>query len=643
MGDSSGGELRSAKEAFDRHDWSTALELLQEADARSPLGGVDLEMLAEAARWSRHYEVMLHVLERAESLHEQAGDRSASARVALVLCREHFVRNSVAEAAGWQRRAARLLEGAEECSSHGHLSWMVGRAAWRRDDFDVALGCARRTTEVGRRVGDADLEALGLHDEGHVLIARGDVEEGRALIDEAAAMGSAIGLMAAGTVYCGAIWAYRNMADWRRAGEWTDASLRWCERQSVSGFPGLCRFHRAEVRRLRGQLDEAERDALEAADELLSSAPVSAAHAFMEVGEIRRRRGDLAGAKEAFRKSHELGDRPQPGLALLQLDEGNVTAALASITEALSDTSIFGQELRATLLPTAVTAAVAANRVDLARPAVEELESLADTFGTPAVRAAAHGARGELERAVGDIDAATTSLRAACRLWCEVDAPYEAARIRVLLAEVLRDVGNEASAISELEAALGTFERLGAARQVADVRGRMATSGTRARRALVFTDIVDSTRLVETLGDATWESLLAWHDRTLRGCFADAGGEEVNHEGDGFFVAFKDPTAAIECAITIQRTLAAHRRDHGFAPRLRIGVHATVTIERDGDYLGVGVHEAARIGAAAAADEILVSSTAISSAEHRFSIRDSREVQLKGLTTPIEVSTIGWQ
>ena len=82
-----------------------------------------------------------------------------------------------------------------------------------------ALDHAREASAIGRRLGDIDLEAFGLHDEGHVLIARGDGDAGRALVDEAAAMsGAASNPYTTGMVNCGAIWAYRNMADWRHAG-----------------------------------------------------------------------------------------------------------------------------------------------------------------------------------------------------------------------------------------------------------------------------------------------------------------------------------------------------------------------------------------------------------------------------------------
>ncbi len=163
-----------------------------------------------------------------------------------------------------------------------------------------------------------------------------------------------------------------------------------------------------------------------------------------------------------------------------------------------------------------------------------------------------------------------------------------------------------------------------------------------AVRTFMFTDIVDSTRLVETLGDEQWEAVLAWHDRTLRACFQALAGQEVKHEGDGFFVAFAEAGSALQCACTIQRSLRDHRRDHGFAPRVRIGIHLSQATDRGGDYTGRGVHTTARIAAAAGAGEIVASRDALSAAVGGLPITNERALELKGLAEPVAVATVDW-
>ena len=174
---------------------------------------------------------------------------------------------------------------------------------------------------------------------------------------------------------------------------------------------------------------------------------------------------------------------------------------------------------------------------------------------------------------------------------------------------------------------------------------QLATKARLVRRVVktfMFTDIVGSTALLEAMGDEAWTNLLRWHDETLRGLFAGHRGEEVVSTGDGFFVGFDSPEAALACAVAIQRTLADHRRQHGFAPQVRIGVHASEAAQVGKNYRGVGVHEASRIGSLAEAGEILASKDTVS-AQTTFPVSESRTVTLKGLSEPMQVVAIDWR
>lgn len=164
----------------------------------------------------------------------------------------------------------------------------------------------------------------------------------------------------------------------------------------------------------------------------------------------------------------------------------------------------------------------------------------------------------------------------------------------------------------------------------------------RVMKTFMFTDIVSSTNLVEAMGDEAWTNLLRWHDDTLRGLFASHQGEEVVSTGDGFFVGFDSPEAAVACAVAIQRKLDEHRRTHGFAPEVRIGLHASEAAQVGRNYRGVGVHEAARIGALAGAGEI-VASRATVAAGSPHAVSEPRTVSLKGISEPIEVVEIDWR
>lgn len=170
------------------------------------------------------------------------------------------------------------------------------------------------------------------------------------------------------------------------------------------------------------------------------------------------------------------------------------------------------------------------------------------------------------------------------------------------------------------------------------LRGKEAPR--RVEKTFMFTDIEGSTTLVEAMGDEVWQGVLRWHDETLRSSFAEHKGEEVVATGDGFFVGFDSPDEALACAVAIQRKLDEHRRLHGFAPKVRIGVHAAGATQVGKNFSGKGVHEAARIAALANGGEIVASrSTAAGS---RFPTSEPRTVTLRGTSEPVEIVTVSW-
>jgi class 3 adenylate cyclase len=638
-----GDPLTGARDARDRRAWREAYDLFREADEREPLGPEALEELAEAAYWAGEFEGSISIRERAYALYVQRGDRRGAARQALELSSTHFKRLETPMARGWMARAERLLADELESPEHGHLELRRALAASTRGEFDDAIARAERATELARRHGDRDLEALGLHFQGTFLISSGDLEEGWALVDEAtaAAVGGELTPYPTAVVYCNTIEVCHNLAEYGRAGDWTERARRWCERQAISGFPGVCRVRRAGVMRLRGAWVEAEEEARRAVVEVEGFHLLAGAEAMHEIGQIRLRLGDEEGAEEAFQQAHSLGYEPQPGHALLCLAQGNAYAAFRGLRRTLDETH--DPLVRVRLLCVAVEADLAAENLEAAHADVEELENTAGRFGSTALQASAAVARGQLALAEERPDEAIRSLRRAAQLWTEIELPYEAARARLDLGRAYRADGDDVDAELELRAARAAFDRLGAR---PDARRAVELLGTpprpeRAVRTFMFTDIVSSTSLVEAIGDDAWQDLVRWHDETLRRLFRAHGGEEVDHAGDGFFVAFPSVREAVEAATTIQRTLAEHRRTHGFAPQVRIGLHATEA-SRDGTaYRGRGVHEAARIGALAEAGEVLASWPTLEA--EGLDGAERREVQLKGLARPVEVASVVWR
>ena len=637
--------LQLAQTALETHDWKGAYDAYVAASIDRALSGDDLQRLAEAAWWTAHPMECIDALERAYAAYSREGNPRRAAYVALHLAEQCSERLQSAQAAGWFQRASRLLEGQPESVEHGYLELAMAMTSSGVEDL-MEHGAAM--LDIGSRFNDNDLQAFGLMVQGMAHIAKAQVEQGMLLIDEAtvAAVGGELTPRATGNVYCMTIVLCRDLADYKRAGEWTEATTRWCERQAISGFPGHCRVRRAEIIRLRGAFAEAELEARHAVQELLSFGELPIAGVgFHEIGEIRLRVGDLDGAEEAFAEAHERGNDGQPGLALLQLARGRSVAARASIRAALADQPL--ALARARLLPAQVEISLACHDVAEAREAAEELNEIASNYDASLWHANAHQALGAVLIYEGDAPAAIAELQKALRHWTSSDLPFETAQARRYLAMAHRADGDEASAALELQAAHATFERLGAmleaTRCLEAIDAGAPKAGRRVTRTFMFTDIVGSTNLLETIGDDAWEDVVRWHDETLRSAIESQHGEIVHSTGDGFFASFADASAAASCAVAIQRLLAEHRRLHGFAPQVRIGMHAAEATVMVDDYAGMGVHQAARVGALAESGEIVVTCETVEGEPFPFPVSNERAVSLKGIARPVRVVSIDWR
>jgi class 3 adenylate cyclase len=249
--------------------------------------------------------------------------------------------------------------------------------------------------------------------------------------------------------------------------------------------------------------------------------------------------------------------------------------------------------------------------------------------------------------AEGAASASIHELRTALQLWREVGSAYEIARTRAALSRALRSAGDDDDADLELRAARDEFQRLGAKPDLAAAEAELreleerGANRVRVRMAFLFTDIVGSTKLAEALGDQAWERLLRWHDDMLRAEVARQGGRIVHSTGDGFFAAFDTARQAIRSAMAIQRALTAQAEASGFAPPVRIGVHASDATQRGDDFSGVGVHVAARIAALAGGGEILTSADALTEAGD-VATTDAREVEVRGVSAPVRIASIVW-
>jgi class 3 adenylate cyclase len=646
------------RDAIDRHAWAEAVEVLSAADRDSGLGPADLELLSAAAWWAGRPDEATEALERAFTGHADAGRNADAAGVALLLAYQAFRRRAGSIGAGWLARAGRLLESEPESALHARFVVFESLGALMANRITEGIALADRAMELARKHDDPSALFMAMSFKGFAEVLAGNWQAGLALIDEAATAASSgqLDLRVASDIYCNTIAACRNAGDYKRAAQWVEEGERWMRRQSVGGYPGICRVHRAELNLLRGRWSEAEQEARQACEELERYGLLDAiGWAHYQVGDVRLRMGDLDAAAEAFDRAYEYGHDAQPGISLLHLARGELDEAASSIARALAVTAgsdgPADRATRARLLPAQIDIALAAGDLETAAPAVTELESIAADFQRPVFEAGALTGRGELLLGEERPAEASPILGRSWRLWQETDLPYESARARLRYAEALAADGDQEAARRDLRAVRSAFERLGATLDLQRVdallgEGAQASArpSKRVTKTFMFTDIVTSTDLIGLIGDDAWGELLRWHDRELRSAFAQHRGEEVNSTGDGFFVAFERAGDALECAVDIQRRLARHRREHGFAPLVRVGLHTTEATREGRDYRGRGVHVAARIGAAAAGQEILVSSAAMTEiGTPRFASSEPRQLTLKGVDEPVEARSVDWR
>jgi tetratricopeptide (TPR) repeat protein len=469
--------LERARAALAEGNWPHAYALFIDADGRTPLAGRDLELLAAVAYATGHFDVTIDAWERAHAAGVRAGDSLAAAAAAVrVAMHLLFDTALMAPVRGWLARAERLLDGSADTPVH---AWLAAVRSYERllsGDFGKAREWARRAVEAGTGRDPAAV-AIGRLAEARSLVLQGDVSQGLELLNEAAVatVSGEIDPLSTGVVYCELVCALHALGQYDLAEQWTEAMERWHQGQPVGSLHGRCRVHRAEVLRLRGLWPEAEREALLACEELRPYLRRELGWPLTELGRIRLRRGDVAGAEQAFLAAHRAGWDPQPGLALVHLAQGDVARATASLRHALDSPSMVpskewppNSELRRVpLLEAQVEIAIAAGDLVAARSAADEFERLAATFQSSGMAAGAALARGQVQLAAGDCADARRQFEAAAHQWRAIGAPYETALARMGLGYALRAAGEAERSLLEFDAARAAFEHLGARPQAA--------------------------------------------------------------------------------------------------------------------------------------------------------------------------------
>ena len=463
--------VERAREAFARLAWKEACDRFVAADSDVPLSPADLELFATAAylcgkdaeaevSWRRAYHALV-----------DDGKVERAARCGFWLISSLLLRGDFAQGTGWLARSQRLLDERQDtCVEEGYILLTQGVMALGKGDFAAARAVSERAIAIATRFADADLMALSLLTRGQALVKAHSIEEAATQFDEAmvAVTSGEVSPIAAGIVYCGVILACTEVFDLRRAQEWTNALSTWCAAQpDLVPFRGPCLVHRSEILQVQGEWSVAADEAARACEWFSNRPQRFAGRAAYQRAELYRLRGELDRAEELYRDAGHLGYEPQPGVSLLRLAQGRLEAAVAAIRrvvdEAAPPSRPAGQLSAARSLGAYVDIMVAAGDREAAGAAAATLAEIAAAVDAPFLHATSQYARGAVLLAGDDARAALAALRDAWALWQKLEAPYEAGRTRVLIGLACRRLGDCDTGQLHIDAARSVFERLGAA------------------------------------------------------------------------------------------------------------------------------------------------------------------------------------
>jgi DNA-binding NarL/FixJ family response regulator len=436
-----------------------------------------LEGLSWAAWWMDDAEAVLESRERAYRLYRARGDPAGAARMATWLAADQLdFRGAAAVASGWLGRARRLLHALEPGPERGWLAFHEGYLAYLSGDDAGARELACLAAELGRRLGVADLEMLGLALEGSVLVASAEVVEGMRRLDEATATaleGEATIPISGAWACCFLVSACSAVLDYERAYAWCDRIAQFAERHGSRYMLAFCRAEYGAVDMWRGRWTAAEAVLAASVEDFSRSRPAMVGAPLVALAELRRRQGRPEDAARLLDRAGPSG-RAQLCRARLALDRGEALRAVALLERLLRQVPARRRLSRAPALELLVTARIERGELDEAAVALAALREVERLVGTVPMRAVADLAEGTLAAARRDHERARPLLEDAVDRFAASGAPFEASRARIELALSLVALGRADEARREAEAALAALVELGAeveagrARQILD-------------------------------------------------------------------------------------------------------------------------------------------------------------------------------
>lgn len=479
--------LEAARDALDTGQWAVVLDRLAEAGTatRQPEA---LELRALALYAQGRFEASVATWEELHGLLLAAGDSAGASRAAATVALYLMIDSGLmAPVRGWLRRAERLLDGRDDVPAVALIALVRTYERFMCGDLEGTAEQAALSIELGERLDVLPAVVIGKVAGARVEILRGGVDEGLGQLDEVAVllMSGEVDPLTTGMMYCELVCVAQGLALPERAREWTVMMEHWRPGNAVGGLHGRCRVHRAELLRASGPCDEAEAEALGACDDLRPWMRREYGWPLAELGNIRLRKGDLAGAEAAYLEAHRHVWTPHPGLALVRLAQGDLDGAASLIAESIAhpfdapskERPPIGDLCLAPLYDAQAEIAAAAGDADTTRRAATALGDIASRYPSSGLSAAAALAEARAALLEDEPEQAVASSQEAAVTWAELGAPFETASARLVLGHAHHRAGNQGSARAEWQAARQAFEIYGAERCAAQAAELLTSIG----------------------------------------------------------------------------------------------------------------------------------------------------------------------
>lgn len=441
--------------------WSEIYETMKERE--NSLTTEELHQLALAAYLIGKDEESMDILARTHHQFLEDKKIKEAVRCAFWIGMLLMFQGERARASGWFSRAQRLVEEQKyKGPENGLLLIPMALGLLSAGDAALAYANFKKASEIANEFNDPDLTTFGLLGQGQAMIQLGNVSKGTALLDESMiAVEAAETPLVVGIVYCAVIETCQLIFDIRRAQEWTTVLSHWCKLQpDLIPFRGQCLIRRSQLMHIHGDWSEAFDD-MQRACQILSRPPgePAAGEANYLLAEIFRLKGDFQEAEMLYLEANKWGRKPQPGLALLRLAQNEKDLAVKSIQNALDEAKTPLKRVK--ILPGYIEIMLASDKLSEAHAAVDELNTVAERYGTVFLQAITAYCQGALcLKEENDPATAIKALRSSLNFWNELDAPYQAAAARLLLGIAYRNQGDQDTATMELTAAQWVLKKL---------------------------------------------------------------------------------------------------------------------------------------------------------------------------------------